>query len=62
MEWLGGLIEVIDCKTMHDWTPMLTDGNLFGLKRFTAVYNVDMPRLARVCRYVFSRAKAGSQF
>ena len=60
IEWLGGLIEAIDRSTLHDWTPMLTDGNTIGLKRFTAVLNVDTPCLARLYRDVFDKAKAGS--
>lgn len=62
IEWLGRLIEAIGRSTLHDWTAMLTDGNMFGLERFTAVLSVDTLCLARLYRDVFDRAKAGSQF
>jgi hypothetical protein len=51
LEWLGVLIEAIDRSTLHDWISKLTDGNGFGLERFTAGYSVYMPP-ARVYRTV----------
>jgi hypothetical protein len=54
----GGLIEAIDRSTLHDWISKLTDGNGFGLERFTAGYSVYMPRRhAFIGR--FDVAKAG---
>jgi hypothetical protein len=58
LEWLGVLIEAIDRSTLHDWISKLTDGNGFGLERFTAGYSVYMPRRhAFIGR--FDVAKAG---